>query len=187
MRKHYFLLWMKETAFFLYFYHGIIFYSAELFGCAVNFKFYLNILIFLNIRQIKHQRSNIWIKKQPLILGSVVQRGFAKQLPEYVLWKRCSWKLRKINRKTPVLESFFNKVAGFWPVTLRKKRLQHRCFPVNFANFLRTFFFKEHLRWLLFVLEVKCQSCNFTSVLSITFVFEDFGHLFPTCFLQIFS
>ena len=43
MRKHYFLLWMKETA---YFYHGI---GAELFDCAVNFKFYLNIFIFFNI------------------------------------------------------------------------------------------------------------------------------------------
>ena len=49
MKKHYFLLWTKETAFFPYFYHGIIFYSAELFDCAVNFKFYLNIFIFLNI------------------------------------------------------------------------------------------------------------------------------------------
>ena len=27
-----------------------------------------------------------------------------------------------------------------------KKRLQHRCFPVKFANFLRTPFFTEHLR-----------------------------------------
>ena len=39
IRKHYFLLWTKETAFFPYIYHGIIFYSAELFDCAVNFKF----------------------------------------------------------------------------------------------------------------------------------------------------
>ena len=30
---------------------------------------------------------------------------------------------------------FFNKVAG---LTLFKKRLWHRCFPVNFAKFLRT-------------------------------------------------
>ena len=33
--------------------------------------------------------------------------------------------------------------------TLLKKRHQHRCFPVNFAKFLRTSFFKEHLRRLL--------------------------------------
>ena len=33
---------------------------------------------------------------------------------------------------------FFNKVAGPKPATLLKKRLWHRCFPVNFAKFLRT-------------------------------------------------
>ena len=31
------------------------------------------------------------------------------------------------------------------PATLLKKRLWHRCFPVNFATFLRTRFFIEHL------------------------------------------
>ena len=30
-----------------------------------------------------------------------------------------------------------------------KKRLWHRCFPVSFANFLRTPFLIEHLWWLL--------------------------------------
>ena len=44
---------------------------------------------------------------------------------------------------------FFNKAAGLRPATLLKKRLWHRCFPVNFAKFLRTPFFIEHLRWLL--------------------------------------
>ena len=33
---------------------------------------------------------------------------------------------------------FFNKVAGLRPANLLKKRLWHRCCPVNFANFLRT-------------------------------------------------
>ena len=32
---------------------------------------------------------------------------------------------------------FFNKVAGLRPATLLKKRLWHRCFPVNFVKFLR--------------------------------------------------
>ena len=34
-----------------------------------------------------------------------------------------------------------------WPATLLKKRLWHRCFPVNFEKFLRTPFLIEHL-WL---------------------------------------
>ena len=33
--------------------------------------------------------------------------------------------------------------------TLLKKRVWHRCFPVNFVKFLRTPFYKEHLWWLL--------------------------------------
>ena len=36
---------------------------------------------------------------------------------------------------------FSNKVTGLRPAKLLKKRLWHKCFPVNFAKFLRTFFF----------------------------------------------
>ena len=38
-----------------------------------------------------------------------------------------------------------------------KKRLWHRCFPVNFVKFLRTPFLIEHLRWLLLVLQGRCS------------------------------
>ena len=40
-------------------------------------------------------------------------------------------------------------------VLKKKKRLWHRCFPVNFVKFLRTSFFIEHLRWLLLNLHLK--------------------------------
>ena len=40
---------------------------------------------------------------------------------------------------------FSNKVAGLRPAILLKKRLWHRCFPVNFEKFLRTPFLTEHL------------------------------------------
>ena len=33
--------------------------------------------------------------------------------------------------------------------TLLKRKLWHRCFPVNFAKFVRTPFLTEHLGWLL--------------------------------------
>ena len=33
---------------------------------------------------------------------------------------------------------FFNKIAGLRPVALLRKRLWHKCFPVNFAKFSRT-------------------------------------------------
>ena len=44
--------------------------------------------------------------------------------------KKVFLKLHKIHRKTPVPESLFQ--------TLLKKKLWHRCFPVNFVNYLRT-------------------------------------------------
>ena len=63
--------------------------------------------------------------------------------------KGVSQKFRKIHRKTPVPKSLFNKVAGLRPVTSLKKEPWHRCFPVNFAKFLRAPFIIEHLWWLL--------------------------------------
>ena len=43
-----------------------------------------------------------------------------------------------------------------------KKRLWHRCFPVNLGKFLRTPFFKEHLRYLLLFfacISLKREGC----------------------------
>ena len=51
--------------------------------------------------------------------------------------------------ENPCASLFFNKVAGLSAATFLKIRLWCRCFPVNFAKFLRKPFFIEHLRWLL--------------------------------------
>ena len=48
-----------------------------------------------------------------------------------------------------------------WTVTLLKKRLWYRCFPVNFAKFLRMSFLTEHLRWLLLFIDGTIPLCNF--------------------------
>ena len=47
--------------------------------------------------------------------------------------------------KKGVLRNF----AKFTESTLLKKRLWRRCFPVNFAKFLRETFLTEYLQWLL--------------------------------------
>ena len=56
--------------------------------------------------------------------------------------------------KQGVLKSFAKLTRKYLyqslrPATLLKRRLWHRCFSVNFAKFLRTPFFIEHIRWLL--------------------------------------
>ena len=57
--------------------------------------------------------------------------------------KKMFLKNSKIHLKTPVLESLFNRVSGLRPAALLKKRLQHRCFLVNFVKFLRTPFLQN--------------------------------------------
>ena len=44
---------------------------------------------------------------------------------------------------------FLNKLAGLRLATLLKKSLWYKCFPVNFAKFLRKPFLQNTSRWLL--------------------------------------
>ena len=53
----------------------------------------------------------------------------------------------KIHRKTPVPEPLFQENCKPESYNFIKKRLWQRCFSVNFAKFLRTPFFAEHV-WL---------------------------------------
>ena len=76
--------------------------------------------------------------------------------PEVFCKKGVLRNLTKFTGKHLWQSLFFNKAAGLRlrltlrPATLLKRRLWHRCFPVNFVKFLRTAFFIEHLWWLLF-------------------------------------
>ena len=87
----------------------------------------------------------------------VVVFYFQKQPLEVLFKKSCSKNFRNIHRKTTVLESLSNFI---------KKRLQHRCFSVNFAKFLRTPILKNiweqlllNLSFLRFSLGVGVLTC----------------------------
>ena len=41
---------------------------------------------------------------------------------------------------------FFNKASGLRPATKFKKRLQHRCFPMNFVKSFKNTFFTKHFQ-----------------------------------------
>ena len=69
-----------------------------------------------------------------------------------------------IHRKTPLLESLFNKYAGLKDYNFIKIRLQHGCFSVNIAKFLKNSFFIEHLWWLLMTLKIVTRSKNGLSI-----------------------
>ena len=64
-------------------------------------------------------------------------------------------KFAKFTGKHLCQSLFFNKVASLRPVTLLKKRLWHRCFPVNFAKFLRIVFLQNTSGRLLLQVRLK--------------------------------
>ena len=66
-----------------------------------------------------------------------------------------------ITNRCTIVGKYVNKPSGLRPATLLKNRLWHRCFPVNFAKFLRIPFLTEHFRWLLLdiLIEFKFFDC----------------------------
>ena len=69
--------------------------------------------------------------------------GYQKQPPEVFCKKGVLRNFAKYTGKQLCQRLFFDKVAGLRPVTLLKKSLRHKCFPVNFAKFPRTPFLQN--------------------------------------------
>ena len=63
---------------------------------------------------------------------------FRRSRPEVFCKKSVLRNFAKFTGKHLCQGLFFNRVAGLSPATLLEQRLWHRCFPVNFAKFLRT-------------------------------------------------
>ena len=102
------------------------------------------ILIKTNIKKTCFQRIIINLMK-------LFQKFYLQRSSEAVV-QRCSVKKLFLEISQNLQENtcaslFLNKVVR--PVTLLKKRLWHRYFPVNFPKFLRTPLFIEHIWWLL--------------------------------------
>ena len=74
--------------------------------------------------------------------------------------------------------SFFNKVKHLRPSTLLKKKLRHRCFPVNFCEIFKNTFLQNTSGWLLLVLELVYSNENIACRWTLNYV-----SLWIKCFL----
>ena len=63
---------------------------------------------------------------------------FRSSRPEYSVKEVFLVASQNLQEKHLCQRLFFNKVVDLRPATLLKKRLWHRCFPENFAKYLRT-------------------------------------------------
>ena len=53
-----------------------------------------------------------------------------------MLYKKMFLKIFQGSKKTPAPEFLFNETSDLQPAVLLKKRLRHRCFPMNYAKSL---------------------------------------------------
>ena len=125
------------------------------------------VFLFFQIREeptTKHPKENSLNFEEDLWRRPIELRAPKKSTQEEILTVRsrnCRSSYSQIFIKISVLKNFAifrgkdlcrspfsRKLQVLNPASL-KRRLQHRCFPVNIAKFLRTAFFIEQLWWLL--------------------------------------
>ena len=119
----------------------------------------------LNLREFSHKRvSSTASNLNKLLLTMRIKKCFKIKLPEVfismkhgewfplffsgekhasrrsscpeVLCKKCFLEISQNSQENTCARVFFYKAADLTPTTLLKKRLWHRCSPVNFAKFV---------------------------------------------------
>ena len=123
-----------------------------------HFEYFRNQQTKVSLRNNNHDKKNIFYDKikgkvnyrKETLKQAVYSTKIRSSRPEVCCKSGVLRNFTKFKGKHLCQSLFFNKVAGLTPATLLKKRIWHRCFPVNLVKFPRIpFFFKEHLWWLL--------------------------------------
>ena len=104
--------------------------------------------------------------------------------------KKLLLKISNIHRKTPVLESCFNKVARMKACNFIKKILQHRCSLKNLEEFLKTPFLKTSANGCSYFIyycfqihteqenAMRCNNCDDLLQLSFTLKISTFSEAY---------
>ena len=111
------------------YFYSTINHQEQCFHRTLNTGYFrpVNIAKFLRMGFFNTSRSS----RLQIFLKKGILKSFANFTGKHLCW------------------SLFLKNLQAEGLQLHKKRLQHKCFPVKFAIFLRTPFLTEHLRWLL--------------------------------------
>ena len=125
-------------------------HTTEFLALVKAVNIFINYLIIYPVDNMWNESTSGILKFTVTILRSSHQR---RSIKKTVL----NLKICNIHhKKTPVLESLFNKAAERKACSMIKKRLKHRCFPGNIAKSLRTSVLKIIYKRLLPNLEVFC-------------------------------
>ena len=113
-------------------------------------------LNFEPLKEILKIQCQIYILIMKVIILRKIQAALKTFTPPF--FSHLAWTEKTCDNEsheketTEAVVNFRRKRLKAW--NFIKRRLQHRCFLVKFAKFLRTPFFTEHLRWLLLKLNI---------------------------------
>ena len=111
-------------------------YVHQMYLLSQNYQGYRSNILFLVFN----------VQRRPFVRERTIEtRIYRNSRPEVFCKKGVLRNFVKFTRKHLCQSLFLNKITGLRPVTLLEKRLWRRCLSVNFAKFLRTPFFTEHL------------------------------------------
>ena len=79
------------------------------------------------------------------ILTEIKLRTYAEAVVQRYSVKKVFLEISQNSQENSCARVSFLIVVGLRAASLLRKRLYHRCFPVNFVKFVRTLFFTEHL------------------------------------------
>ena len=130
----------------------------QIYVTLLHFLFFSVLLICIRSVKMKSNTSkSCFVNNAVTSFGFVQNKEAQKQPSEVNLKKYIPKNFAIFTGKYFVLKSYFNKIAGFV-----KRRLQHRCFPVNIRKFLRTPTWKNNCKRLLLKVLYKTFYTNIT-------------------------
>ena len=147
---------------------GVVFVIPESNPFQVNFPLHFNTFHYFIVIAPEHNVENWPEMDRSCFWSSHLE----------VLYKIGFLKISQNSQENICVRVFLNKVAGL---------LWHSCFPGNFAEFLRTLFFTENLRWLLLLFlkakTIPSDTFKPTTLLNVVSFFEliksNLSHLLP--------
>ena len=80
------------------------------------------------------------VKIADLLSRTLNKSAISRSSRSQIFFKIGILKISQYSQESTCVGSLYNKVAGVKACNFIKKKLQHRCFPVSIAKFLRTVF-----------------------------------------------
>ena len=133
----------------------MVFNHTQRIWCKKMQRLFFFFFIFTRRILYRNHYTNIKKMKTASLVNFLSLRSLSEAATRGGLWKKVFLEISQIRSKTPVCARVSFLIKWQASAFLLKKGIWHRCFPVNFAKFLRIPFLQNTSRWLLLLSEIS--------------------------------